>query len=43
MDFKKIIFEKKDRIAKITLNRPEAMNAQRRNGKWPDGCISRLL
>ncbi len=27
MKFTKIIFDKKDRIAKITLNRPEAMNA----------------
>ncbi len=26
MNFKKIIFEKKGRIAKITMNRPEAMN-----------------
>ena len=27
MKFKNIIFEKKDGVAKITLNRPDVMNA----------------
>jgi len=27
MDFAEIIYEKKDRVAKVTMNRPEKMNA----------------